>query len=146
MFLEGPRVSQTMIEAKLVPKERKDPSTDLCSLALQRMSSKTSVHTSVEEFFLKNDDRTVCTELPVFLNPTEIPSLNLKVPLTGHIDLVQVRFDKVWILDYKPNLNRPEEYSSQLYLYREALSRRTGIPKDEILLAAFNEKSFFVYE
>jgi transposase-like protein len=146
MFLEGPRASQTKIDLSLIFKERTDPVMDLCSLALQRMSSETSTHTSVEEFFLKNDDRTICTELPVFLNPSEIPSLNLKVPLTGHIDLVQVRYDKVWILDYKPNLNRPEEYSSQLYLYREALSKRTGITKDEISLASFNQHSFFVYE
>jgi len=146
MFLEGPRASTTKIDRSLIPRAIDDRSTEMCSLAFVRMSNRSSAHSSVEEFFLRNDDVTVCTELPVFLNPSEVPDLQLQVPLTGHIDLVQVRFDKVWVLDYKPNLNRPEEFSSQLYLYREALHRRTAITKENMILGAFNEHSFFVYE
>jgi hypothetical protein len=142
MFMEGPRASTFKLETDLEPLLIDDRVPSLCKLALERSSHPDSAHTSVEDFFLTNDDLTVCTELPVFLNPSELPGLGLRKPLTGHIDIVQVRTDGVWVLDYKPNLSDPKKYSSQMFLYREALHRRTSIPRDRISIAAFNEHGF----
>ena len=101
-----------------------------------------SAHEMVEEFFLINDSSTVAIELPVFLrsDETDIP---LENTLTGHIDMVQMRFDNVWVLDYKPNLNKPENHSSQLILYKEALHRRTSIPWEKIRTGVFNQHAFY---
>jgi len=144
MFLKGPRASSTRIEndAKIRPTE--SPITGLTRLALnsQPKNSSMTAHEMVEEFFLINDSSTVAIELPVFLRPdeTDIPIENT---MTGHIDMVQVRYNNVWILDYKPNLNDPEKYSSQLLLYREALHKRTSIPRVNIRMGVFNQHAFF---
>ena len=145
MFLSGPRASSTRTDINLVPEKREDPITELCRLSLLRMSNKRSAHDSIESFFLMNDDSTICTELPVFLNPGEMKDLKIRTPLTGHIDIVQVKCDKVRILDYKPNLNHPEKFTSQLSLYRRCLNRRTSIPEKDILMGAFNEHEYFEF-
>ena len=41
------------------------------------------------------------------INPKEINLLKINTPLTGHIDLIQIRNKKIYILDYKPNLFPP---------------------------------------
>ena len=93
---------------------------------------------------LINDTATVATEVPVYLYPNESPRLNLKEPLCGHIDVLQIRYDKVWILDYKPEakFNRVNS-SHQVFLYALCLSKRTGIPLDDIGYAYFDEKDYF---
>lgn len=141
MFLEGPRMStyNMNIDHEIKPGNNKLPR--LTKLALER-SSDPSPHNSVEYFFLLNDSSTVATELPVFLNPKDIGS---DVPMTGHIDILQARFDKIFVLDYKPNLNHPENYSSQLHLYRESIHRRMNIPKEKISTIAFNEHEAWEY-
>ncbi|MBN1540349.1 MAG: hypothetical protein JW939_09415, partial [Candidatus Thermoplasmatota archaeon] len=139
MFLSGPRASTTMMDTGLSAVRREDPVTELCRLSLLRMSNRRSAHDSIESFFLINDDSTVCTELPVFLNPGEGKDLGLRKPLTGHIDMVQVQDDRVRILDYKPNLNHPENFASQLSIYRRCLTKRTSIPEAQISIMVFNE-------
>ncbi len=147
MFLKGPRCSATEIEHKTEPVEKSNISPALTRLALnsQPNNSKRSPHEVVEHFFLINDSTTVATELPVFINNSET-SLNIDEPITGHIDIVQIRFDDLYILDYKPNLNRPEKCASQLQLYKEALHRRTSVPKDKIHTAVFNEYGYYEFE
>ena len=144
IFLDGPRASRTKLECHLVPERVFDRSTEMCRMALLRSSNPGSAHDSVEHFFLANDDRTVCTELPVFLNLWEAPYLNIRAPLTGHIDIVQMRQDGIWLLDYKPNLNHPEDHRSQMFLYREALHWRTSIPRELMSVAVFNEHGMFI--
>lgn len=145
MFLTGPRASSFKITTDLSPQKREDPITKLCKLSLLRMSNIKSAHDSIESFFLLNDSSTVCSELPVFLNPAEAKGLRLTKPLTGHIDILQVKDNRVRILDYKPNLNHPENFASQLSLYRMCLTRRTMIPEKEISIGVFNEHVCFEY-
>lgn len=102
-----------------------------------------SAHETVEQSFLINDSTTICSELPVFINPKEMPSLDIDSPLTRHIDLIQIRYDNLYILDYKPNLRHPEQYASQLQLYKKALHKRTTIPEESIIPAVFNEHSYY---
>jgi len=81
----------------------------------------------------------------VFINPKEI-SLDVDDPINGHIDLVQIRYKDLYILDYKLNLNRPERHTSQLQLYKKAVQRRTSIPEDKIHTAVFNEHGYYEFE
>ena len=115
---------------------------ELTKLALITQQKNQSPHETVEQFFLINDGTTVCTELPVFINPKEIPSLRINTPITGHIDIIQIKYDKLYILDYKPNLRHPEHYISQLQLYKKAIHERTKIPEDNIIPAVFNEHAY----
>ncbi|MFW6040659.1 MAG: hypothetical protein ACOC85_02370 [Thermoplasmatota archaeon] len=162
MFLKGPRCSNTETNHNLKAKEKDNITPRLTQLSFDSKpkGTKLSPHDIVENFFLINDSTTVCTELPVFLNPEEFnssysqnsdsarpneTSLNVDEPLTGHIDIVQIRYDNLYLLDYKPNLNNPENHASQLQLYKEAIHKRTSIPKDKIKTAVFNRHSYFEY-
>lgn len=142
IFLEGPRMSNNTVDPSYDIKPINNNLPRLTELALER-SSDLSPHNSVESFFLINDSSTVATEVPVFLNPNEFNGS--EIPITGHIDILQARFGRIYVLDYKPNLNHPKEYSSQLHLYREAVHRRMNIPVEKISAIAFNEHEAVEY-
>jgi len=146
MFLSGPRASSTEVYHTLKPKQKNSIIPKLTKLALATSQKTKSAHETVEHFFLINDSTTVCNELPVFINPKEIDSLNIDIPLTGHIDLIQIKYDKLFILDYKPNLRHPEQYVSQLQLYKIAIHKRTTIPEENIIPAVFNEHGYHQFE
>jgi ATP-dependent exoDNAse (exonuclease V) beta subunit len=101
-------------------------------------------HEAIQRFMLANDSATVAVEVPVFLLPHEAPDLTLTGALTGHIDVLQVRSGRVWILDYKPDARKETRATFQLYLYARALSVRTKIPLDRFGLAYFDDRDYFV--
>jgi len=92
---------------------------------------------------LANDSATVAVEVPVYLYPNEAPDLQLTGVLTGHIDILQIRGEKIWILDYKPDAKYEKQAKFQLYLYARALSVRTCIPLSHFGLAYFDDKDYF---
>jgi len=147
MFLSGPRCSSLNIDHNTKPKQKQNIVPELTQLALnsQPKNSNKTPHETVQDFFLINDSTTVATELPVFISPKET-SHNLDEPITGHIDLIQIRFKNIFILDYKPNLNRPERHASQLHLYKKAIQHRTSIPEQNIHTAAFNRHAYYEFE
>ncbi|MFW5928712.1 MAG: PD-(D/E)XK nuclease family protein [Thermoplasmatota archaeon] len=147
MFLKGPRCSSTDIDQDPTPEEKDSLTTELTQLAFNSQPKNTnkSPHEIVEEFFLINDSTTVCTELPVFINPKET-EIDVDEPITGHIDLIQIRYKDLYVLDYKPNLNNPKKHGSQLQLYKKAIQKRTSIPKDKIHTAVFNQHGYFEFE
>ncbi len=148
MFLEGPRCSSTDIDHEAEIEEKENLSPELTQLAFNSQPKNTpkSPHETVEDFFLINDSTTVATELPVFINPEEIEEIDVDDPITGHIDLVQIKYDDLYVLDYKPNLNNPEKHASQLQLYKKAIKERTSIPEDKINTAVFNKHSYYEYD
>ena len=131
MFLSGPCASSTEICHTLKPKQKNSIIPKLTKLVLTTSQKPKSAHETVEQFFLINDSTTVCSEFLVFINPKEMDSLNIDIPLTGHIDLIQIKYNKLYILDYKPNLRHPEQYVSQLQLYKIAIHKRTTIPEED---------------
>lgn len=143
MFLKGPRASSTKIDIDLTPEKKDNIAPELCRLSLLLKKKLQSSHQAVEDFFLINDSSTICTEMPVFVKPDEISKIDIDTNLTGHIDIIQVRFGKVYIMDYKPNLRKPEKHVSQLHLYKEALHRRTSVPKYRIIPAVFNQYGYY---
>ncbi len=146
IFLSGPRASHISIPNTTKITKKQSNLTSQCNLALCSREKKKSPHQLVEDFFLANDATTVCTELPVFINPNETEHFELKSPLTGHIDIIQVKNNKLYILDYKTNLNSPHQYSTQLLAYKKALHHRTQIPEKNIIAAAFNNYCYIEYE
>lgn len=70
--------------------------------------------------------------------------LNLKEPLSGHIDILQVRWNKIHILDYKSDSKRSDKAATeQIFLYALALSKRTKNPLDKFICAYFDTKNYF---
>jgi len=93
-------------------------------------------HAVVEGYFLSCDRNTITTEVPVWFFDKR-----LQETVAGHIDLVQVNFGQVWILDYKPNAARENrtKVRTQLSLYARGLAYRTGLKLEEIRCAWFDE-------
>ncbi len=101
---------------------KNSPACRMTDLALELAKTKSERHQKVEEFFLVNDSATVAVEVPVYLNENES---GFDKPLTGHIDLIPVRGNRVHILDYKPE--KGGNVVAQLILYAKCLKRRTGL-------------------
>jgi len=105
----------------------------------------------IENFFLANDSTTIAIEVPVYIKPSELTKeekknyeIELHEPLSGHIDILQQRFTKIHILDYKPDAKKSDKTSAeQLFLYALALSKRSGIPLRKIACAYFDENNYF---
>ena len=70
--------------------------------------------------------------------------IELDEPLSGHIDILQQRFTKIHILDFKPDAKKSDKTSAeQLFLSELAFNKRTGIPLRKITSAYFDEKNYF---
>jgi len=91
---------------------------------------------------LINDNETVAAELPVFFYDKMLGNIN------GHIDLVQVKNNLVYLLDYKPDAEKADKGHAvtQLTLYAAALSFRARIPLKSMRCAFFDENSYFEFE
>ncbi|UCE73046.1 MAG: hypothetical protein JSV56_08375 [Methanomassiliicoccales archaeon] len=114
------------------------PACRMTDLALELAKTKSVRHIKVEEFFLVNDSATVAVELPVYLTESES---GFKKPLTGHIDLIQVRSNRIHILDYKPD--RGGNVVNQLLLHAKCLKKRTRL--SNITCAYFDENAYFKF-
>jgi transposase-like protein len=129
------------LQLRLVRKETNAQALAKLGLLLARRSKER--HPAIQHFMLVNDSATIAVEVPVYLHPYEAPDLQLGGALTGHIDVLQVRGRKVWILDYKPDARLEKRAKYQLYLYARALSARTGLPLSRFGLAYFDNKDYF---
>ena len=108
----------------------------IAGLILQTVTHNIRRHETLQRFMLATDSVTVAIEVPVYLTPEDITHMQQELgfaipllpdtPLTGHIDLVQIRNGRIHILDYKPNAVRDKPIT-QLMVYALALSRRTGL-------------------
>jgi transposase-like protein len=115
------------------------PACRMTDLALELAKTKSERHQKVEEFFLVNDSATVAVEVPVYLTEKES---GFKKPLTGHIDLIQVRSNRIHIMDYKPD--QSGNVINQLKLYAKCLKKRTRL--SNITCAYFDENGYFQFQ
>ena len=110
-------------------------------------------HEVVQDFMLANDTATLACELPVYLYSREAgefgffknSSLDFKEGVTGHIDLIQIRFGYVNLLDFKPQAAKEKYARLELFLYALALSMRTGIWLRNFVCGWFDEKDYFEF-
>ncbi|MFH1376412.1 MAG: hypothetical protein ABIH25_02140 [Candidatus Woesearchaeota archaeon] len=111
--------------------------------ALKVIKSNKQRHSIIEDFLLSCDRDTVAVEVPVWYWDKE-----KDVGVCGHIDILQVKYGKIWILDYKPNASKENVDSvvSQLFRYALGLSFRTKVGLENIKCAWFDESKEFSFD
>jgi transposase-like protein len=151
VFKSGPRCSQLRIDLKTQKTTKHNNAPRLTELALTLANTNRERHQVIENFFLANDSTTVAIEVPVYIKPEALTKnekkdygIELDEPLSGHIDILQQRFTKIHILDYKPDAKESDKPTTeQLFLYELALSKRIGIPLRKITSAYFDQNNYF---
>lgn len=134
-------------------KPRPDPAVQAARFALQAVADNRQRHETLQGFMLANDRDTVAVEVPVYLTAADLDDMRpafSQLPftlargetITGHIDIVQLRFGLIHILDYKPGAKRIKPIE-QLTLYALALSRLTGIGIYHFKCAWFDDEDYF---
>lgn len=152
-FFNGPRSSSlkfnlTNLDLKNIPNH------ELCLLTHHGLEKnkeryKTN-HSKVQVFMLENDTTSVACEVPLWLLPDEIETyqklFNSEKPLTGHIDIVRVQDNKIWILDYKPNAQKEQFAATQVYFYALMLSKRTKLPLENFRCGYFDHLNCYLFD
>jgi len=109
-----------------------------------------SNHSKVQMFMLENDHKTIAIEVPIWLRCSEISCFKdlfkSEEPLTGHIDVLRIEDEKIWVWDYKPNAHREEYATTQTYFYALMLSKRTGIPLDKFMCGYFDHNYAYTFK
>ncbi|MCG2718225.1 MAG: PD-(D/E)XK nuclease family protein [Nanoarchaeota archaeon] len=109
-----------------------------------------SNHSRVQMFMLENDQKTIAIEVPIWLKHSDINCFknifDCKDPLTGHIDILRIEDEKIWVWDYKPNAHKEKYASTQTYFYALMLSKRTGIPLDDFRCGYFDQNHAFAFK
>jgi len=104
---------------------------------------------------LINDSTTIAVEVPVYLTNWDsgyykhqrrfvFPLNNYTTPITGHIDILQIRNRLIHILDYKPEASKSKPIE-QLTIYSLALSRKLNLPLYHFKCAWFDESSYYEF-
>lgn len=137
-----------------VTQPKQNTANDLATLGLFLAKKTIERHPMIEEFMLSCDARTIAIEVPVYLKAVEIQYFKQKgfylpldaneAPITGHIDVLQIRNGLIHILDYKPDANKITPIN-QLLLYALALASRTRLPLKNFVCAWFDEKDYFSF-
>ena len=147
LFLQGPRSSTFDLELSVPPTRKTNYATNLADLALQAARTNRHRHSTLQNFMLANDSVTVAAEIPVYLTPHDVAVLRrqgfrlpfeLEQPLTGHIDILQIRNGLIHILDYKPQAAKETHAATQLTLYALGLARSTGLAVKNFKCAWFD--------
>ena len=137
------RCSQIKIKVRLEKQSKYNNACRLAEFALLSCRHNKERHSVVEKFMLINDSSTVAVEVPVWLYEK-----SLGTSINGHIDLLQVRGGRIYILDFKPGAEKENEQkvASQLYWYASGLSFRTGIPLGAFRCAWFDDGGYFEFD
>ncbi len=138
-FRDGLRSSKLKTTAKVDVDKKYNTACQLTALALKLARNNHERHRCVEDFFLVNDISTIAIEIPVWYWDKE------KGGISGHIDILQVRGDKIHILDYKPDAGREKGVAAQLTSYAKALAYRTKIALRDISCAYFDENGYYEF-
>ena len=128
---------------------------ELAKLALNLAKSNKERHQKIQDFFLINDSTTIAAEVPIYLTNWDagyyrnqkgfvFPLSNYKTPITGHIDILQIRNGLIHILDYKPDADKINPIE-QLTIYALALSRKLNLPLYHFKCAWFDENNYFEF-
>lgn len=147
-FDGGPRSSQITLPNQPDPVNKEHLVTTMARMGNESDYYK-DAHMNVQMFMLAYDKETVAMEVPVWLEEHEQESLQYiqgEGLLTGHIDLLRVEDDAVWVWDYKPNAHRERNAVTQTFLYAYMLSLRTNIPLENFKCGYFDEQNAYVYD
>ncbi len=135
-------------------RSKQNTANDLATFGLYLAKRSVERHSMIEDFMLAVDGATVATEIPVYLTQNEmtyfqrrgfyLPVKESKQPITGHIDILQIRNGLIYILDYKPDARKINP-TNQLLVYTLALASRTRLPLKLFVCAWFDEKDYFEF-
>lgn len=140
-FEVGKRCSQPLFKVAVdATSERNNLACKMAAFAVQAATGNRERHRLVEQFMVINDSATVACEVPVWYWEKQKDT-----GVTGHIDLIQIRNNRVYILDYKPAADHEKKAPWQLYHYAIALSFRTKISLQHMRCAWFDEHSYYEY-
>jgi len=151
-FLSGLRCSKLKIPVRCDIESVSNHEISLLSRYALEINSKAykSSHLKVQMFLLEHDKKTVAIEVPVWLLPEELHKFGdyfkSNGPLTGHIDILRIEDEKIWVWDYKPNAAAERYAATQTYFYALMLSARTGIPLEKFRCGWFDSHSAFVFK
>jgi hypothetical protein len=149
------RASRLKVDLLEVRKlERHNLANRLAELGLMLARTNRERHSEVEEFMLVNDSCTVACEVPVYLTCDDIEYFksrgftidfeNYQTPITGHIDILQVRNGLIHVLDYKPEASGVDPVE-QLTTYALALASRTKLAVRDFKCAWFDGRGCFEF-
>jgi len=139
---------------KIANKRKENLANQLASHGLLLAQSNRERHKQIEDFMLINDSSTIACEVPVYLTSENVkyfhekgfylPLTEEETPITGHIDIVQVRQGYIHILDYKPEARKLQP-TSQLTIYALALASHARLPLKLFKCAWFDEQDYFEF-
>jgi len=134
--------------------EKQNLANKLAKLGLILADTNKERHQCIQNFMLINDSATVATEVPVYLTQDDIEYFknkgftidfeNYRTPITGHIDILQIRNGLIHILDYKPNAEKINAVN-QLTIYALALASRTKLAVKDFKCAWFDDKNYYEF-
>ena len=141
-YLHGTRCSKLDLKVSVNVKRFKSKLNQFVGEVLKGVKHNDTRHGIVEDYMLNCDRDTVAVEVPVWCFDRNLGNL------FGHIDVVQIKFGNVRIMDYKPNAAKEnvDKVVSQLYGYALALSFRAGLPMSKIRCAWFDENDCFEFD
>jgi hypothetical protein len=140
-FQIGLRCSQPVFLVDAVARHYRNLACEMAKFAIKSRRSNRERHMLVEEFMLFCDKATVAVEVPVWYWEKSINR-----GITGHIDVLQIRRNNVYIMDYKPGAVREKKAIQQLYQYATALGFRAKIPFSQLRCAWFDDKNYFEFK
>lgn len=139
-FEVGERCSKPIFDVQVKTNRQVNLACKMAAFAINATRKNMERHKIVERFMIINDTATIACEVPVWYWDKKIDA-----GITGHIDMIQVRNNLVYIVDYKPNASKDKKAANQLYHYASALSYRANVPLESIRCAWFDEDSYFEY-
>lgn len=149
------RASQmNMRRLKVRRLKKKNLANQLAELGLMLAKTNRDRHPAIQKFMIINDSVSVATEVPVYLTADDIEYFkqkgftvnfeNYRTPITGHIDVLQIRNGLIHILDYKPQARKVKPIE-QLIVYALALASRTKLAVKDFKCAWFDEKNYYEF-
>jgi transposase-like protein len=139
---------------KVTKLEKQNLANKLAELGLMLAKTKKERHQAIEDFMLINDSVTIACEVPVYLTSDDIKYFknkgftfdfeNYRTPITGHIDILQIRNGLIHLLDYKPEASKVNAVN-QLTIYALALASRTKLAVKDFKCAWFDEKTYYEF-
>lgn len=152
-FCSGPRGSSLKFEVPNL-NVKKVSGHEMCELTSRGLEENffrfKTAHSKVQVFMLENDNKTLAVEVPIWLHAHELKNFNslfnTNEPLSGHIDVLRLEGDKIWVWDYKPNCVREKFAATQVYFYALMLSKRTGISLERFRCGYFDSAYAFMFK
>ena len=140
---------------KITHIQKQNQANELAKLALNLAKSNNDRHQAIQNFMLINDSTTIAVEVPVYLTNWDagyyrnqkgfiFPLNSYKTPITGHIDLLQIRNGLIHMLDYKPEAEKQNPVE-QLTIYAMALSKKLNLPLKDFKCAWFDENNYLEF-